>query len=301
MTLSKEARRTIVAYLFLSPALLFLLVFTFYPTIWGILLSFFDYNMLRTLDDGTLAPPVFVGVSNFERIFRDPYFYIALKNSLLYLLVVPVIQLLSIGLAMAVNRPMRLITFFRASYYVPVITSIVVVGISWKWLFRSDGLINVLLQKTPLLHGSVGWLTDRNIALFSVMFVTLWQGLGYYMVLYLAGLQSIPAEYEEAARLDGASPFRVFAKITLPLLKPTVALCSIISCISALKVFGEIYVMTEGGPEYSTLTLVYYIFGKAFNEFQMGYASALAAVLAVFVGRGKNYDRQSDALYRYCR
>lgn len=283
--MGKKSRQTAVAYLFLMPALILMAVFTFYPIIYGIILAFYDCNMIRTLDDGSLAPARWVGLDNFLKLGRDPYFLTALKNSLLYLLVVPVIQLLSMALAVAVNGKIRGVRFFRAAFYVPVITSIVVVGISWKWVFSSDGILNfILVRKLHLFQAAIPWLTDRNLALFSVMFVTLWQGLGYYMVLYLAGLQTIEPDFEEAARLDGAGPLEVFRKITIPLLKPSIALCTIISCISALKVFGEIYVMTERGPEYGTLTLVYYIFGKAFNEFNMGYAAAVAFVLAIFVG-----------------
>lgn len=253
--------------------------------IYGVLLSFFDYNMLRHTEGGILAPPNWVGLANFKRILTDPYFFIALKNSFLYLLIVPVIQLAAILTAALVNRKIPGVTWFRAAYYIPVITSIVVVGIAWKWVFASDGILNFLIVKVLHLYGKpVLWLTNKDLALYSVMFVTLWQGIGYYMVLYLAGLQTIPPELEEAAKIDGANRFQVFWKVTIPLLKPTIALCVIISCISALKVFGEIYVMTEGGPEYGTLTMVYYIFSKAFMEFDMGYAAALALVLAVFVG-----------------
>jgi putative chitobiose transport system permease protein len=260
-------------------------VFVFYPMFYGIILGFFDYNMLRHNPDGTLAAAQWAGLDNFARVFRDPYFYIALKNSFLYILIVPVIQLFAIILAVLVNKKMKGVTWFRTAYYIPVITSIVIVGIAWKWVFASDGILNFLLVKQLQFFSSpVLWLSDKNIALLSVMFVTLWQGIGYYMMLYLAGLQTVPPEYEEAAILDGAGKFSLFWKITLPLLKPTIALCTIISCISALKVFGEIFVMTGGGPENGTLTVVYYIFTKAFSEFEMGYAAAIALVLAVFVG-----------------
>lgn len=273
-----------MAYLFMLPAMILLFVFTFYPIAYGTILSLFDYNMLRHTSDGKLASPRWVGLKNFIRVFRDPYFYIAMKNSLLYLLVVPAIQFISILVAILVNKKIKGVTWFRTAYYVPVITSIVVVGIAWKWLLGSDGILNFFLVKQlHLFSKAIPWLTSRNLAIFSVMFVTLWKGIGYYMVLYLAGLQTIPPEYEEAARLDGASGWQVFSKITIPLLKPTIALCCIISCISALKVFGEIFVMTKGGPENGTLTMVYYIFNKAFTEFDMGYAAALSLVLAVAV------------------
>ncbi|MEW6282286.1 MAG: sugar ABC transporter permease [Candidatus Eremiobacterota bacterium] len=270
------------AYLFMAPAMILLAVFTLYPMLVGTALAFFDFNLLRHTPEGSLRPPRFIGLENLVRLASDPYFAVALKNSLLYLLVVPAIQLASILLAVLVNQPLRGRTFFRAALYVPVITSIVIVGIAWKWLLRSDGLVNAVLGDFGV--APVGWLTQRDLALFSVMFVTMWQGLGYYMMLYLAGLQSIPPEFEEAARIDGAGPWQVLTRITIPLLKPTVALCSIISCISALKVFGEIYVMTEGGPENGTLTMVYYIYDRAFEHYQMGYSSAVSLVLAVVVG-----------------
>ena len=276
--------QAILAFLFLLPAMIVMIIFTFYPIVYGIFLSFYDYNMLRHTPDGVLAGPQWVGLKNFVRVFKDPYFYIAIKNSVIYLLIVPVIQLLSIITAVLVNRKMHFVTWFRTAYYIPVITSIVIVGIAWKWLLGSDGVLNfILVKQLHLFSVSVPWLTSKDLALFSVMFVTMWKGIGYYMVLYLAGLQTIPPEFEEAAKIDGASWWQVLYNITIPLLKPTIALCAIISCISALKVFGEIFVMTQGGPEYGTLTMVYYIYNKAFIEFDMGYAAALALVLAFFV------------------
>ncbi|MCE1245202.1 MAG: sugar ABC transporter permease [Firmicutes bacterium] len=281
----KKLKQMGLSYLFLAPAIVLLLIFTFYPIAYGVILGFYDFNMLRHDTDGHPAPPKWVGLDNFHRILKDPYFYISLKNSLLYLIVVPIIQLAAILMAILVNRNMKGVTWFRTAYYIPVVTSIVIVGIAWKWVLGSDGILNFfLVKKFHIFAKAIPWLTDSSLALFSVMFVTLWQGIGYYMVLYLAGLQTIPPEFEEAAKLDGASPFTVFKDIILPLLKPTVALCTIISCISALKVFGEIFVMTGGGPENGTLTMVYYIYNKAFNEFDMGYAAALALVLALFVG-----------------
>jgi putative chitobiose transport system permease protein len=279
-----KLKNIVTAYLFLLPALLVLGVFVFYPMLKGVYLAFCSYNMIKCDNLGNPLPPAFTNLDNFKRLIKDPYFYMALRNSWLYLLVVPAIQLISLIMAWLLNQKIRSKIFFRAAYYIPVITSIVIVGIAWKWVFASNGILNFLLvNKLHLLAQPVGWLTDKRLALGSVMFVTLWQGLGYYMILYLAGLQSISPEFEEAARIDGAGWKEVFFKVTLPLLKPYIALCTIISCISAFKVFGEIYVMTEGGPENSTLTLVYYIFTKAFYEFELGYACALALVLGLFV------------------
>lgn len=290
----KAGRRAVVAWLFMAPALVMLGVFTFYPLVCGVLLAFFDFSLLRHTAEGSLAAPRFVALENFGRLLHDRYFWIALENSLLYLLVVPILQLASILIAVAVNQPLRGMHFFRTALYVPVVTSVVVVGIAWKWVLRSEGLANGFLAAlgAERLAEALGrpdlfpvpWLTDPDLALASVMFVTIWQGLGYYMVLYLAGLQTIPPEFEEAARIDGAGFWDVFRRITLPLLRPTLALCTILSCISALKVFGEIYVMTAGGPENGTLTMVFYIYSRAFEGFEMGYSSALSLVLALVVG-----------------
>lgn len=280
----KDRQHPATPWFFLLPALVLLTIFTFYPIVCGVLLAFFDYDLVRTSPNGSLVPPMWVGLQNFVKLYHDPYFYIALKNSLLYLVVVPLIQGLSILIALLVNQPLPGIRLFRAAYYIPVVTSIVVVGFAWDWVFRPDGLLNVGLMWLHVISKPVPWLTDSRYALWSVMFVTLWQGLGYYMLLYLAGLQTISPEFEEAARIDGASPAQVFWKVTLPLLKPTVAMCTIISCISALRVFGEIWVLTKGGPENSTLTLGWYIYTKGFMEFDMGYAAALALIMAIFVG-----------------
>lgn len=285
MKLNQKSRQTVIAYLFLAPAIILFAVFILYPVIYGVALAFLDYNIVRTTDAGTMVPPKFVGFNNFKKLVFDPYFYNALKNSFLYLLVVPIIQIGSILMAVAVNQKLRAVTFFRTCYYIPVITCIIIVGIAWKWAFASDGLINFfLVDKLHLFKTGVQWLTSKGMALPSVMFVTLWKGLGYYMILYLAGLQAIPPEYEEAAKIDGANKLQVLFKVTIPLLMPTIALCSIISCISALKAFEEIFILTQGGPDHATDTMVYYIFSKAFMQFEMGYAAALGLVLALFVG-----------------
>lgn len=276
-------RSPLVAWTFLAPSMLILGLFTLYPIVCGVGLAFSDFSLLRHTPDGHLVAPRWAGFSNFGKLWVDPYFWKALSNSVLYMAVVPVIQVASIALAVLVDKPFRGRNFFRTAFYIPVITPVVVVGITWRWMFRSDGLANFLLDLVGL--GPMPFLTSPKTALVSIMFVTLWQGLGYYMILYLAGLQAISPELEEAAVLDGAGAKEVFWHVTVPMLRPTVALCSIISCISALKVFGEIFVMTpQGGPSQSTLTMVYYIYLKAFEDFDIGYSAAIALVLAGVVG-----------------
>lgn len=271
----RQWQMTIVAYLFLLPALILLGIFTFYPVLFGTALSLFEYDVI--------SPPRFVGVEHFRALWQDAYFWIALANSVKFLLVVPVLQVLSIGLAVAVNRPLRGIRWFRAAYYVPVITSMVTAGLMWRWLLEADGLVNYGLASAGLLRRPISWLGHPDLALYAVMFVTLWKGLGYYMVIYLAGLQTIPSEFEEAAITDGASRWQVFRWVTLPLLRPSILLASTISAIAALKVFEEVYVMTGGGPMFRTYTMFYYIFDKGFQQLNLGYAAALAVVLAAAV------------------
>ncbi len=274
----RQWRTALVAYLFMLPALILLGVFTFYPVGFGTVLSLFAYN-LRTLLG--MEPARFIGLEHFRALWSDRFFGIALSNSLKYILVVPVLQFSSILLAIAVNRRLRGIAWFRAAYYLPVITSIVVVGLLWRWLYEQDGIINYALLALGLIERPISWLGNPDLALYSVMFVTFWKGLGYYMVIYLAGLQTISPEYEEAALIDGAGRWQVLRHVTLPLLRPSILVASTISTIAALKIFEEVYVMTGGGPIFRTFTMFFYIFDVGFQKFDFGYAAALAVVLAV--------------------
>jgi len=271
-TADRTGRRTLTAYLFLLPALVLLAAFTFYPVVFGTVLSLFEYNVI--------APPRWVGLAHFRALWEDRYFWTALQNSVKYLAVVPVLQACAIVLALGVHRSVRGIAWLRAAYYLPVVTSIVVVGILWRWLYDDAGLINYVLLRLSLIHAPVHWLANPSLALYAVMFVTLWKGLGYYMVIYLAGLDAIPPGYAEAAALDGAGPVRLLLHVTLPLLRPSVLLATTLSAIAALRVFEEVYVMTGGGPVYSTYTMFYYMFDQAFGALHLGYAAAVGVVLA---------------------
>lgn len=284
-------KRNLIAWLFMAPAGVMLGVFTFYPLVYGIILAFFENNLI--------SQPRFVGLDNFSRAFADKDFLLSLVHSGLYLAIVPLIQIASIALAILVNHKLRGVTIFRAIFYVPVITSLVVAAVVWKWIYAPDyGLLNSgirwfneTVQGVTLrrFHGP-DWLGDPKLALGSIAFVTFWKGLGYYMVIYLAGLQAIPKELEEAGRLDGAKGFTMARYITIPLLMPTVALCTIYSTIAALKVFDEVLVMSggaSGNPDKSTLVASTYIYGRAFGaiggKFEFGYAAALSLVLAAII------------------
>lgn len=268
-----------VPYLFLAPATLILGVIAFWPMLSAIGLSFTDFSMLQP------ARPVALG--NYAALARDPFFWNAARNTLAYLaLVVPILVVAPIFLAVLVNATLPGIRVFRAIYYLPVVTSLVVTGLMWKWLYQEQGPLNYLLQSAGLLSAPIAWLADPATSLYAVMAVTVWTGLGYYMVIYLAGLQAISPSLYENARLEGVSGWRQTLFITMPLLRPYITLVGITSSIASVKVFEEVYVMTGGGPLNASETLVFFIYDHAFGEFEMGYAAAagvlvLAAALAI--------------------
>ena len=270
--MSARVKSWLVAYAFLLPALTLLGLYTFWPMAFGTYLGFARYNVI--------TPPQWVGLDNFRELADESHFWTGLLNSLRYVLVVPVIQLAAIGAAVLVNRRLPGVTLFRAAYYIPVVTSFAVVGIMWGWMYDQYGPVNYVLRVLGILDRPINFLNRPSMALYAVMFVTLWKGFGYYMVLYLAGLQSIDRTYEEAALIDGAGRWTVFWRITLPLLRPVILLCSLLSTISAIKVFEEIFVMTGGGPAGATYTALYYIYSKAFQDFQYGQAAAASLVVA---------------------
>ena len=267
-------RRSVRPWLFLAPALILLALFTFWPVLWGSVLAFTEYNFL--------APPRFVGLANFEDLAADPVFFLSVRNSLVYLLIVPSIQLGAIALAVLVDNALPGIRFFRAAFYVPVVTSVSVVGIMWGWMYDEQGLVNAVLLRLHAIAEPIGWLTDDRLALFSLMLVTLWRGLGWYMVLYLAALQAIPRDLEEAALLDGATAWQRFWRIKVPMLMPTILLCTVLSTLSALKVLEEVLIMTKGGPVSSTFTGLYYAYDQGIRAFNFPRALAASLVVSVF-------------------
>lgn len=269
----KKLKDTLVAYAFMAPALIILIVFVFYPIVYSIPLAFYDYSIM--------GDAKFIGMDNFVRLFADGDFWIALKNSCLFVIVVPILQLLSIAIAMLMNQKLKGTTFFRVLFYTPVVTSMVAVSIIWKYIFDPDGIINALLMQWHLISSPIQFLFDTNLALPTLMAVTIWQGLGYYMMLYLAGLQSVPEELPEAATIDGANGWQCFWKIRLPLLQPYIWFCSLISVIAALGVFDVVFTMTDGGPDKSTYVINYYSYRQAFMNFDFGYSAAIGLVLGI--------------------
>ncbi|HPT41529.1 MAG TPA: sugar ABC transporter permease [Candidatus Gastranaerophilaceae bacterium] len=264
-----------VPYLFLLPAAVILLVFFFIPFVQTILLSFKDYS-------SSIYNPAWVGLQNYFKLMQSPVFYKVLANTFVYLFVaVPILATVPLFLAILINQKIKGITLYKILIYLPVIVSIVVAAIAFKWLYAEQGILNFAMQKMGF--ESIGWLTDTNFSLISVIIVTIWKGIGYYMMIYLAALMSVPKELYEACEIDGAGFFRKHLTVTIPHIMPTLALVSTISAISAMKVFAEIYVMTKGGPLNSSKTIVYYIYERAFENLDLGYASAMAVVLLIIV------------------
>ena len=262
-------------YLFLLPAVVVLVLFFFIPFFQTIGLSFFGY-------DSSLYNPDFVGLDNYKKLITSPVFYKVMANTFIYLIfAVPFLTVFPLFLAILINQKIRCVTLYKILIYLPVIVSIVVAAIAFKWLYAQTGILNYFVKQ--LGYNPIGWLTDPKYSLYSVAIVTIWKGVGYYMMIYLASLMSVPQDLYEACDIDGASFFRKHLTVTVPHLMPTIALVSTISAISAMKVFAEIYVMTKGGPLNSSKTIVYYIYERAFENLDLGYASALSVVLLVVV------------------
>lgn len=269
----KKMRNTLVAYTFMGPALILLIIFVFYPIIYSFPLAFFDYSIIGKTH--------FIGWDNFIRAINDAEFWISVKNSVLFVLVVPPIQILSILLAILVNKDIPGIKFFRVLFYIPVVTSMVAVSITWGFIFNPSGILNTFLLNNGFIKDPIMWLGSPQLALGSLMFITIWQGLGYFMMIYLAGLQSIPKDVEEAGMIDGANAFTILFKIKIPLLKPYVWFCTLMSILSAVGVFDIVYVLTSGGPADATMVTNVYSFQKAFVDFNFGYSAAIGLMLSV--------------------
>jgi multiple sugar transport system permease protein len=262
-------------WLFAAPGLLVTGAFVLYP---------FVSTLVNSLTDRrTLVPGRFVGLANFRELLHDDMFWTGLRNSCLYILgVVPALVVLPLLLALLVQKNIPGITFFRSAFYTPVIASIVVVGLIWVWLLDERGLVNSLLETVGI--GRVGFLSDQWLILLSAMAVTVWKGLGYYMIIYLAALANVPRELHEAAAVDGAGPVRRFLSVTVPAVRSTMVLVAALSSVAAFKVFSEVYLMAgpPGGPagEDTTLVMLVQRTGTGLTG-RVGYASALSVVVFV--------------------
>ncbi|RBR29527.1 carbohydrate ABC transporter permease [Enterococcus cecorum] len=270
-------KETLAGYAFLSPALIILGLFLFLPTLLSIYYAFTNYYVL------TPDQTQFIGLDNFKRLFSDSTFITSLKNIAKFVVFIIPIQLgLALGLALLVNNKRKSTIFYKIAYFSPVVMSLVVVSVLWLVLLKpSSGLINSILNVFGIK--SQPFLTSPKQAMYVIIAVSAWQGAGYQMLIFLAGLQNIPSEVYEAARIDGASKVQQFFNVTLPMLKPTSIMILTTTLIDAFKLVIQPMVMTQGGPLNSTLTPVYYIYRSGFTDRMVGYASSITVVFGLII------------------
>jgi putative chitobiose transport system permease protein len=266
---------TLTPYLFLAPALLIIAVFLLYPIFAVAYYSFTEYNII--------TPPVWIGLENYRDLAKDTVFLQAIGRSLIYLLVTPALIFLSILLAIVVNRKLPGINAFRTLFFIPVISGSIAVGIAWRLMLDTNGIINSILISLGILERPIQWLAEPSLTLPIAMLLTIWLGLGYYMMIFLAGLQNIPDDLYDAAQIDGCNNFQMHWHVSLPGLRPQITFVAVISSLAALQVFNEIFILTGGlgGILNSGVTMVFYLWRKAFTLSQAGMASAIAMVLLV--------------------
>ena len=263
------------AFLLLLPNLLGFFIFTLFPVVGTLFISFTDWDMA--------APPEWIGLENYNTLAEDETFHKVFWNTLYYSAVsVPLGMAVSLCLAVFLNQKLRFIRFYRAAFFMPVISSFVAVAVIWQWIYNPDyGLLNYFLGWFGIK--GVSWLTSSVWAMPAIIITTVWKNLGYNMLIFLAGLQGIPESYYEAAEIDGARWYNKFWNITIPLLSPTTFFVTVTSIIGSFQVFDAVYLMTQGGPARATSVLVHYIYQTAFQYLEMGYASAMAYVLFIMV------------------
>lgn len=263
------------ALFFIAPYLIGLLLFWLGPVIASFLISFTDWELVGS--------PIWVGFQNYKQLFADELFIKSLMNAAYYtILSVPLSMVLSLFLAVAMNQKLKGIVFYRTAFFLPHISSMVAIALLWKWIYNPQfGLLNYFLNSIGV--PGQNWLGNPKLAMPALVVMSVWKGLGYKMMIWLAALQGIPEDLYEAARIDGASKWQQFINITVPLLSPTTFLLLILGLISSFQVFEQTYVMTQGGPAHATYTIVLYIFSNAFQWLRMGYASAMAYILAIII------------------
>jgi multiple sugar transport system permease protein len=280
----KFSKRTKWAYIFIAPAMLVLTIFVFVPVIASFFLSFTEY-------DGIYSPKI-VGLKNYINIlFNDPLFWKAVKNTLVYVIVtVPLGIGVSLLVSLALYQKIKFSSLFRTGFFLPTVTSIAAVSVVWRWIYAGDkyGFLNFVLTKLGIISMLQDWLMQPSTTLPAIIVMSIWGGVGYNSIILLSGLQSIPDSIFEAAKIDGVSALEKFWYITLPMLKPVMLFLVIMSTINSFQVFEQVYIMTSsteyfGGVLYSALTIVPYLYERAFKRFMLGYASALAYLLFIII------------------
>lgn len=278
MHMSLKKKEACLGWLFVSPALIGFSIFTFGSILYSLYLSFTDYNLL--------SKPNWIGLRNYVHAFtEDKYFYPYFGNTLYFVVtLVPIVLVISLGLALLINKKVgRLTNAYRAALFIPSITSTVAVSMVWLWIFNPDmGVLNNILTAIGLNNLPM-WLGDPAWSKPALVIMRVWQMSGYYMLMFLAGLQTIPTTLYEAAAIDGASPWQRLTRITIPMLSNTTFVVAIMLVIEAFNMFESIFVMTQGGPVGSTSTIMYYIYEQGFSNYNMGYASALAWIFFAII------------------
>jgi multiple sugar transport system permease protein len=272
----RELMEWLSGYAFLAPSFIVLAIFTYFPVGYALVLSLFKWRIMR-------GDPAFNGLVNYQLLLTSADFWQAIGNTVYFAVgSIPTGMAVALFIAILLNRPMRTLAIYRTAYFLPTITSMVAVSVVWMWIYHPDvGLMNYFLE---LFHlPTVRWLNDPAWAMPSIIILSVWKGLGYNVIIYLAGLQNIPEQLYEAAQIDGAGRWQLFRHVTWPLLTPTTFLILIMAVINAFQAFTEFNVMTQGGPLGVTTTVVYYLYQQAFQQFNMGYGSALAIVLFVII------------------
>ncbi|MBN1897199.1 MAG: sugar ABC transporter permease [Spirochaetes bacterium] len=261
-------RENLTGYAFLAPNIIGFFTFTFFPVFASFVLAFCQWDIITEVK--------FVGLKNFIVLIQDKLFWKYFANTLFFMIGIPIGMTVSLILALLMNQKLRGIVVFRTIYFMPVVSSLIAVALLWRWIYNPDfGLLNSFLRMLGF-RNVPQWLASTSWSKPAIMLMSIWRWAGYNMILYLAALQGIPPQLYEAASIDGANTWRKFWHITFPMLGPTNFFIVVMSIIGTFQTFGEIYVMTGGGPAGSTTTIVYYIYNNAFQWFKMGYASAIA-------------------------
>jgi ABC-type sugar transport system permease subunit len=279
VSLSRKHRRSLIAWLGLVPALAILIAYRLIPLLWNFLLSF--QNMRYTGETS------WVGLENYFQLMEDPVFLDALFNTFLFLGSVPIAVTIALGLALLLNERFPGSNVFRSMFFLPYITMMVAIAVTWAYMFKSQGgVINYALQQMGLINQNISWLSDSWWARLSVIIVHVWKTTGFYLIIILAGLQNIPQEIYEVARIDGASTRQRFMYVTLPLLKPTLGVCALVGLVTSFELFDLVQVLTSGGPARSTEILITWIYKQAFEFGNFGYSAVLAIILFVIMAGG---------------
>lgn len=269
--LNLKEQNTLTAWIFILPAVIGIMVFILIPIICSFSLSFTEWDLLNKIE--------FVGLENYKNLLTDSLFFKILLNTFVYSIAVSVLGVIfPLILASVLNEKIRGSEFYKVSYFIPFITPMIVIALIWQWIF--DPNIGCLNQ---ILHAHINWLYDKAYAMPALIIVSVWKLIGYNMIIFLSGFANINQELFEASKIDGASPVNIFRYVTLPLLSPTIFFVVVVTSISSFQVFDLIYMMTQGGPENSTMVLVYSIYQYAFEYFKVGKASAIAYVLFAII------------------